>query len=240
VSESAGAKRRGAVALVVIGAHVTAFLLMRHALLHPKLTVEVPEFVSLWLTSQTAVRAAAAHRPTAATRALAPSPAARETLRAAGAARAGAQPAAAEPSVERATGSEPKQASPLSVETPHAIDWLGEAEHAARDEVASEADRKRSAEWLSRATEAQTHPLVRALKPLYGKTPAFGWSHARTHRIEAVKGGPLLIWITDRCLVVFAGLAILPVCKIGHMEANGALFEHMHDAAELEGALATP
>jgi hypothetical protein len=227
MSESAGLKRRGAVALVVVGAHVAAFLSMRYALLHPSPSVETPEFVSIWLTAQAIVRSRNASRPHTKARMLS---GLRPTRRPLGAGRAGRT-------------QQPNQSPLPSVQTPHAIDWLAEAERAAQGEVASEADRKRRAEWLSRGTDAESHPLVQAFKPLFPKTPPFGWYHARTHRIEAIKGGPLLIWINDRCFLAFLGLAIIPVCKIGHMEPDGALFEHMHDAADetrFEAPLALP
>jgi hypothetical protein len=56
--------------------------------------------------------------------------------------------------------------------------------------------------------------------------PEFGWDHARTHRVEAIEGGGMLVWINDRCAVVITLLA-MPVCKIGTIPARGDLFDHM-------------
>ena len=240
MSESAEAKRRGAVALVVLAAHVTAFLLMRYELLHPEPAAEAPELVSIWLPAETIGRSRTARQPNLATGTVSAPHPTRKPMRAAQAPPSVAPPLKRESSVARSTARAPNKASPPPVAPPHAIDWLGEAERAARDEVASEADRKRRAEWLSRGTDAESHPLVRAFKPLFPKTPEFGWYHARTHRIEPIKGGPLLIWINDRCFLALLGLAIIPVCKIGHIEPDGALFEHMHDEAPFEVPLAVP
>jgi hypothetical protein len=187
--------------------------------------------VSIWLTAQTIVRSRNASRPHTKARVLSALHATRKPLGAGRADRAG-----------RAGRGAPSEA-PQLLQTPHPIDWLAEAERAARDEIASEADRKHRAEWLSRGTDAESHPSVQAFRPLFPKTPQFGWDHARTHRIEAIKGGPLLVWINDRCFLAFLGLAIIPVCKIGHMEPDGALFKHLHDAAEetrFEAPLALP
>jgi hypothetical protein len=58
--------------------------------------------------------------------------------------------------------------------------------------------------------------------------PQFGWDYAPTHRVEALPEGGLLINLTDRCAVVLYVL-LIPVCKIGHIAANGQLFDRLHD-----------
>jgi len=225
VSQSAIGSRRGTAAFVVVVAHVTAFWLMRHALLGRPSPVETIEFVSLSIPTESA-RDAHATRIT------------EETTRASRFPRSASEPrrpsenrrSKMRSSVEHSLRIEPQPAPRRPIHGAPAIDWLGEAESTAQREIASEADRKRGEEWLARGTDPQTHPLMQALRPMYGKTPAFGWSHARTHRIEPVKGGPLLVWINDRCFVAIAALFIMPACALGHIEPNGALFEHMHDA----------
>jgi hypothetical protein len=58
----------------------------------------------------------------------------------------------------------------------------------------------------------------------------FGWSHARTHRIErdAETGVMTGINLNDRCMLV-AALMFLPVCQFGKMPARGDLFDGMKD-----------
>jgi hypothetical protein len=59
-------------------------------------------------------------------------------------------------------------------------------------------------------------------------TPEFGWDYARTHRVEPLPGGGMLINLTDRCALVLYGI-LIPVCKIGSIPVNGHLFDHMRD-----------
>jgi hypothetical protein len=86
-----------------------------------------------------------------------------------------------------------------------------------------------------------TKPDGRALGPLDDQASArglssasgpkpFGWSHSRVQRIEPIEGGTI-IWINDRCAIVLSGL-LMPVCKIGKIEARGDLFENMQDDAD--------
>lgn len=58
--------------------------------------------------------------------------------------------------------------------------------------------------------------------------PQFEWDHAATHRMEPLPGGGTLINLSDRCALVMYGI-LIPVCKIGRIPVNGALFEHLHD-----------
>ncbi len=218
------AKRRSAAALAVVGAHVAAFLLMRAGLLHPRPTVETPEFVSIGLpASSTSTSSNATNGSTPGT-----AGAARTSRAATKAKRATRARRGKAGSTERSNGVQPEQ-TPQPIESHPPIDWLADAEFAARDEIASDIEKRRRAEWLLRGADPETHPLIQALKPMYPKMPEFGWDHARIHRVEHVQGGPLIVWINDRCALAFLGLAVLPVCQIGHMEPNGALFEHIHD-----------
>jgi hypothetical protein len=58
----------------------------------------------------------------------------------------------------------------------------------------------------------------------------FGWSHARTHRVERDKetGVVTAINLNDRCALV-AALMFLPVCQFGKIPARGDLFDDMRD-----------
>jgi hypothetical protein len=207
---------------VVVAVHVAVFVLMRDELVRQRSSAEMPVFVSLFVPPEMPTRPLRGGPRRERTKR------ARASVRSAEARASGVVPREARSSVESATP-EPKGIAPQPI-APPPVDWLGEAELAARNQIASEADRKRSANWLSRATDPETHPLALAMKPLFGKTPEFGWSHEHTHRVEHPPGGPLLLWINKRCAIAFMGLAIMPACMIGHMEPNGALFEHMKDA----------
>ena len=71
---------------------------------------------------------------------------------------------------------------------------------------------------------------------IFPAAPQFGWDYAHTHRVEALPEGGLLINLSDRCAVVLYVL-LIPVCKIGHIAANGQLFDHMHDRRDEPDAL---
>lgn len=59
--------------------------------------------------------------------------------------------------------------------------------------------------------------------------PEFGWDYARTHRVEALPEGGMLLNLSDRCALVIYGFLIIPGCRIGRIPANGHLFERMRD-----------
>lgn len=61
------------------------------------------------------------------------------------------------------------------------------------------------------------------------KAPEFGWDYARTHRVEAIPGGGLLINLSDGCVLMLSPLPIA-MCRFGKKKANGDLFKHMQDA----------
>jgi hypothetical protein len=123
-------------------------------------------------------------------------------------------------------------AAPVLVERapPATIDWSKQATLAAERQVAAamEAERRESAfEPRSRSSALE---LDTAPEP----APEFGWSHARTHRIERTPDGGTLLWLNDRCAIVLS--ALMPICSLGKPKANGALFEHMRDAPKLESS----
>ena len=96
---------------------------------------------------------------------------------------------------------------------PAGVDWAHEGAEAARTR-ALEAEAQRDHK------NDQTQP-----KP----KPEFGWDRSRTHRVEAIEGGGILVHLNDRCAIVITLLA-MPVCQIGKKPARGDLFEHMDDA----------
>jgi hypothetical protein len=96
------------------------------------------------------------------------------------------------------------------------IDWAGELSRAAKDAVpASPSPPPRDFGF--------PHPTAPPLK-----APEFAWDYARTHRVESIPTGGLLIHLSDRCVLILAPLP-LPFCRIGKKEPNGELFEHLHD-----------
>jgi hypothetical protein len=99
------------------------------------------------------------------------------------------------------------------------IDWAAELDRAARDSVPAEPVR-----------EPRDFGFPHGATAPSSKSPEFAWSHARTHRAEAIPGGGLLVNLNDRCVIVFTPLPF-PFCRLGKQPANGDLFEHMHDAS---------
>ncbi len=111
----------------------------------------------------------------------------------------------------------------IDAQPPPAIDWAEEARLAASRQLDS-LDRSRN---RRAGIEASGIDLAAPPKP----KPEFGWSHAQTHRIEPLPEGGTLIWINERCFLVISG-GLLPLCKLGKIQARGDLFEHMHDAPD--------
>lgn len=99
---------------------------------------------------------------------------------------------------------------------PPIVDWQREAQEAARKHA------------LEAAAQREQKDDSAPSKP----KPEFGWDHSRTHRVEPLEGGGVLVWINDRCFIVITVLA-MPACKIGKKPARGDLFEHMDDAPTL-------
>jgi hypothetical protein len=97
------------------------------------------------------------------------------------------------------------------------IDWAAELDRAARESVPAEPSR-----------EPRNFGFPHAATAPSSKSPEFGWSHARTHRVESIPGGGLLINVNDRCVVVFIPFPFFG-CGLGKKPPNGDLFEHMHD-----------
>jgi hypothetical protein len=117
---------------------------------------------------------------------------------------------------------EPESSSITPTPSP---DWRAQAQIAANDELEAEARKRQQPSRLAPHDFSGVRP---------GSTddskPKFGWNHARTHRVEELSGGGLLVNINDRCAVVVIYFFALPACKIGKMPARGDLFEHMQEA----------
>lgn len=123
--------------------------------------------------------------------------------------------------------------APSEVEAPPppAIDWAEEAKLAASRQIDSlERSRNRGAGRVAPGVKLEPRPEPK---------PEFGWSHAQTHRIERLPEGGTLIWINERCALVVNG-GLLPICKLGKIQARGDLFEHMRDAPEADDVQRPP
>lgn len=96
-------------------------------------------------------------------------------------------------------------------------DWASELSRAARDAASDESTQKPRDFGFPHPSSAPT-----------AKAPEFGWDYAATHRVESIPGGGLLLHVNDNCVVVLVPLPFF-ACGIGKKEANGDLFEHMHD-----------
>jgi hypothetical protein len=88
------------------------------------------------------------------------------------------------------------------------IDWQLEGEHAA-------ARKALAAPWQPAAGDKKQHKAE------------FGWSHARTHRIEKdLESGVAILNLNDHCVLV--GL-IIPMCGVGKIKPRGDLLDGMKD-----------
>ena len=58
--------------------------------------------------------------------------------------------------------------------------------------------------------------------------PQFDWDYARTHRVETLTEGGMVIHLNDNCVIVLTPFPF-PLCSPFKRKANGELFKHMHD-----------
>jgi len=63
--------------------------------------------------------------------------------------------------------------------------------------------------------------------------PQFDWDYARTHRLESVPEGGIMIHLNDKCVLVLNPLPFA-FCMPFSREANGELFKHMRDPVKIE------
>jgi hypothetical protein len=96
-------------------------------------------------------------------------------------------------------------------------DWASELSRAARDAASDESTQKQRDFGFPHPSSGPS-----------AKAPEFGWDYAATHRVESIPGGGLLLHVNDNCVLVLIPLPFF-ACGIGKREANGDLFEHMHD-----------
>ncbi len=124
----------------------------------------------------------------------------------------------------RRSALEPSAAVPKALPQSDAIrepiDWEGVLNRAAV-----------SAASAAAAPPPREFGFPRSAEPGAASAPEFAWSHARTHRLELLTGGGLLVNINDHCVLILFPLPFVG-CGIGKIAVNGALFEHMRDPAQ--------
>jgi hypothetical protein len=96
------------------------------------------------------------------------------------------------------------------------IDWANELSRTARESVSG-----------ASTPQPREFGAVHVAPTAPSKRAEFGWSHSRTHRLEAGPGSTDVHW-GDHCVIAFTPLPF-PVCKLGKKDANGDLFKHMRD-----------
>ena len=102
---------------------------------------------------------------------------------------------------------------------PPSIDWQEESRTAAERAAAGlEAERRRK-------RNVDVDPRFARPAP---RTPEFGWDQSKIHRVESLPAGGLLIHLNDRCSLSLSGF-LIPMCKLGKIEARGDLFDHIGD-----------
>lgn len=122
-----------------------------------------------------------------------------------------------EPAPDNSIAAAPAEPEPPA--QPPRIDWQHEAEMAAQDGVAA-AEKEKNYRDLSALSRAQLswsrmNHMVRA-------PPGIQWTHPR---LEFMPNGLPIFWINDHCVLV----TVMVFCSIGHVEANGGLFNHLRD-----------
>jgi hypothetical protein len=116
----------------------------------------------------------------------------------------------------------PDNAITLPPEAPPrpSVDWQREAELAVQNAVA-DAEREGKFRDLSSLTPLQLDWIKR--NHMEPAPPGIAWKRPR---VEITPGGLPIIWINERCVLVI----VMVFCGIGHIEADGGLFNHMRDS----------
>jgi hypothetical protein len=103
------------------------------------------------------------------------------------------------------------------------IDWEHERQLAAQNDVAN-AEKEANYRNLSGLSQDQLK-WIRENR-MIPAPPGITWQHPR-FEFDIHSGLPIY-WINDHCVLVL----LMAFCGIGHIEPNGQLFDHMHDAPE--------
>jgi hypothetical protein len=102
------------------------------------------------------------------------------------------------------------------------IDWDKEAEMAIRNAIEN-ADRQNNYRNLAALSPEQ----LRWVRENHFE-PAPSGIQWKYRRVEISEGGFPIIHINDHCVIIPL-MMMMVFCKIGHIESNGTLFDHMRD-----------
>lgn len=126
----------------------------------------------------------------------------------------------------------PAPAQPtIADKTPAPIDWNAEADRA----ITQQAQLAMAAPPRALDKHGAGADFNGGLGPDRERKSDFAWDRSRTHRIEGIEGGGILIHINERCALVLFPLPFAG-CGIGKIPVRGDLFEHMHDAPALDAS----
>jgi hypothetical protein len=122
------------------------------------------------------------------------------------------------------------RATAAATAPPARIDWSSQLAGIAQAELDKEAIARKQLRALTRRFEVDPNPR----NPGFVAPSTFRWYEAGIHHIDTRGPLPVLL-LNDRCALL---MFILPLCRIGHIEIHGDLFE---GAAAAHGdRLATP
>jgi hypothetical protein len=118
---------------------------------------------------------------------------------------------------------EPRMPAPDTGPAP--IDWAAEG-----------------AEAAARVARGEDQPGPRTFgrppaSPMFAAAPArrpgLAWSHARTHRVEALPGGVTVFNLNDHCAVALLWVVPFFGCTLDKIPPRGDLLDHMREQGEL-------
>jgi hypothetical protein len=105
---------------------------------------------------------------------------------------------------------------------PPKIDWDKEADLAIQNAIANASKESRYRDLSSLSPEQLRWVRENHMQPA---VPGIPWQY---RRVEITPGGFPIIHINDHCVAV-PFLMMMVFCKIGRIEPNGGLFEHVRD-----------
>jgi hypothetical protein len=105
---------------------------------------------------------------------------------------------------------------------PPQVDWDNEIELAAKSAMAATGRENAYRNLAALSPEQLAWVRHNQLEPA---APGIAWKY---RRVEITEGGFPIIHINEHCVAIPL-MMMMVFCKIGHIEANGKLFEHMRD-----------
>jgi hypothetical protein len=107
-------------------------------------------------------------------------------------------------------------------EPPPRIDSGKEAEQATADAIANTEKQSTYRNLSALSPEQRSWLRENQMKPA---APGIPWKY---HRVEVTEGGFPIIHINDHCVAIPL-MMFMVFCKVGHIEPQGDLFDHMRD-----------